>query len=116
MNKTTDSLIVTDLSVSTKIGVHVWEQQINQKLLIDITIPADFSACQDDLANTIDYDDLCRKVTHHVESKSFQLIESVANEITQFIQQEFKIKKLTVSVSKPHAVKNAGNIQVIVNR
>ena len=111
-----DTLNIKALNVTTKIGVHAWEQRINQQLLIDITIPADFSKCQDDLANTIDYDSLCQAVTEFVQSKSFQLIETVADDVARLIQQEFKITKITVAVSKPHAIKNAGTIQVIVDR
>lgn len=111
-----DVLSIKALSVATRIGVHAWEQKINQQLLIDITIPTDFSTCQDNLANTIDYDALCQTVTLFVESQSFQLIESVAEEVARLIQQEFKVSQITVAVSKPHAVKNAGTIQVIVTR
>ncbi|MDI1352047.1 MAG: dihydroneopterin aldolase [bacterium] len=111
-----DMLCINALSVATKIGVHAWEQRINQQLLIDITIPLDFSACQENLNNTIDYDALCHSVTHYVESQSFQLIETVANKVAQLIQQQFKVKSLTLSVTKPHAVKNAGVIKVVVTR
>lgn len=116
MNIIMDTLNITALSVATKIGVHLWEQRINQRLLIDLSISTDFSSCQDTLTNTIDYDALCQAVTLYVESKSFQLIETVANEVAELIQKDFKVTKLTVAVSKPHAIKNAGNVQVVVNR
>ncbi len=111
-----DSLNINALNVATKIGVYEWEQHILQNLIFDIKIPYDFSNCQDTLENTIDYEALCNKVTQYVESKSFKLIETVANEVAQLIQREFLVKELTVSVSKPHAIKNAGPIQVIIHR
>ena len=111
-----DTLTIKALNVTTKIGVYDWEQYINQLLLIDISIETDFSACQEDLSQTIDYAVLCENVTQYVESKSFQLIETVANEVADLIKKQFKIKQLTVSVGKPHAIKNAENIQVIVRR
>ncbi|MFI4962605.1 MAG: dihydroneopterin aldolase [Legionellales bacterium] len=111
-----DTLLITSLSVSTQIGVYTWEQQIKQQLLLDIRIETDFSACQDALTNTIDYEALCKAITHFVESKSFQLIETVATEVASLIQQEFKVSKLSVAVSKPQAVANAGNIQVLTER
>ena len=111
-----DTLNIKGLNISTKIGVHAWEQRINQQLLIDISIDTDFSACQDELANTIDYAALCERVTHFVESKSFQLIETVANEVANLIQEKFKVTQLVVGISKPHAIKNAENVQVIVRR
>jgi 7,8-dihydroneopterin aldolase/epimerase/oxygenase len=112
----TDALHITALNVATQIGVHAWEQRIKQTLLIDIIIPSDFSACDEDLSKTIDYDALCKLVTQYVESKSFQLIETVANKVAELIQETFKVTVLTVKVSKPHAVKNAGMIQVVVCR
>jgi dihydroneopterin aldolase len=111
-----DSLHIKALKVSTKVGVHAWEQRISQSLLIDLTIAMDFSACPDNLANTLDYDLLCQTVTEFVQSKSFQLIESVANSVVALIQQEFKVKQITVAVSKPHAIKNAELVQVIACR
>ena len=111
-----DILNIKDLSVSTKIGVHAWEQSINQQLLIDISIPTDFNSCEDNLAHTLDYDALCHTVTEFVQGHSFQLIETVANKIAEVVKQEFKVASITVSVTKPHAVKNAGKIQVIANR
>lgn len=111
-----DLLTIKGLSVSTKIGVHNWEQQINQQLLIDINIPTDFSQCEDNITNTLDYDALCKTVTEFVQSQSFSLIETVANQVAGLIQEQFKVKDITVAVAKPHAVKNAGMIQVVVNR
>lgn len=111
-----DSLIITALSVNTRIGIHAWEQRISQRLLINITIPADFSACHDDIINTLDYDKLCQQVTSYVESTSFNLIETVADSVAVLIKKTFNLAKIEVSVSKPHAIKNAGDIRVIVTR
>lgn len=110
-----DTLNISALSVSTHIGVHAWEQRIKQTLLIDISITHDFSNCNDDIANTIDYERLCQLVTSYVESNSFQLIETVAQHIIKLIRDEFSVTEFQVTVSKPHAIKNAKNIQVICN-
>lgn len=111
-----DTLDIQSLSISTQIGVYAWEQKIKQKLLLDISIPSDFRQCNDELANTLDYDALCQKITIFVESQSFQLIEHVANSVASFIKDEFQVEKLSVSVTKPHAVANAGIVKVTVSR
>ncbi|WP_392536473.1 dihydroneopterin aldolase [Legionella sp. 227] len=111
-----DTLNIKALNVSTKIGVYAWEQRILQQLLIDISIDTDFSDCQEDLSKTIDYEALCKNVTLYVESKSFQLIETVANEVADLIKRQFSVSQVTVGISKPHAIKNAGTIQVVVRR
>ena len=111
-----DSLQIKALSVMTRIGVYAWEQKIAQRLLIDISIPIDFRQCADQLANTIDYEKLCQQLTDYLEANAFQLIETVAERVVQFIKEEFKIEQLTVSVSKPQAIKNAADIRVTTTR
>lgn len=96
--------------------MHDWEQRIIQQLKLDITIPVDLSNCHDTLANTINYDELCQRITTFVESNTFALIETVAEQVATLIKDTFQINQLTVSVSKPHAVKNAGNIRVTIVR
>lgn len=96
--------------------MYAWEQRIIQQLKLDITIPVDLSNCQDTIANTIDYDDLCQRVTTFVESNAFALIETVAEKVAALLKDVFSIHQLTISVSKPHAVKNAGNIRITIKR
>lgn len=111
-----DTLCISGLNIMTHIGIHAWEQRILQKLLIDIHIPVDTKACNDQIANTIDYAQLCEKVTTYVESNRFNLIESVAEHVAQLIKDEFAVKELTICINKPHAIKNASNICVTINR
>lgn len=107
-----DYIQITNLKVKTKIGVHKWEQAILQTLKLDIEIPIDINQCNDQIENTIDYDKLCQMVTEHIENKSFALIETVASEIIALIKDNFKVDSVNLSVSKPNAIANAGNISV----
>lgn len=107
-----DCIQIKGLAVATRIGVYAWEQQISQRLLIDISLPVDLSACEDQLAKTVDYDKLCQSITTYVEGNAFQLIETVALRVVELIKKEFKVENPTVSVSKPQAIKNAANVQV----
>ena len=111
-----DMLHISALSIKTHIGIHAWEQRILQQLLLDIRIPTDLTKCNNQLENTIDYDQLSQRVTAFVESTTYTLIETVAESVAQFIKDEFHIAELTLSVSKPHAIKNAGNVSVTITR
>lgn len=88
-----------------------------QPLLLDLVIPLDLQSCHDTLANTLDYADICASITDLVESKSFTLIETVAEEVAVFVKTKYPlVSTLKISVSKPKAVKNAGNITVTLER
>jgi 7,8-dihydroneopterin aldolase/epimerase/oxygenase len=109
-------LRIEALRTTTHIGVHAWEQRINQVLLLDIDIPLTLDNTDDELENTIDYDALCQHVTNLVESSAFKLIETVAEHVISSIQTNFEVGAITVRVSKPHAIANAGNISITMTR
>jgi len=111
-----DMLHISGLSIMTHIGVHAWEQRILQQLLLDIHIPTDLTTCNNQLDNTIDYDQLSQQVTAFIESTPHTLIETVAESVAQYIKTEFHVNEVTISVSKPHAIKNASNVTVTITR
>lgn len=111
-----DTLEISALEIATYIGIYEWEKKTLQKLLIDIKLLIDCTTCDENIAKTIDYDALCRKVTSFVESKHFNLIETVAEQVASLVKREFNVRNLFVKVSKPGAIKNAGNISVTIER
>lgn len=111
-----DKLDITGLSILTTIGVYAWEKKIKQKVVIDISIPINASTCQDELTNTVDYEKLSQRITSHVESNQFALIETIADDVALIIKKEFAVSNITVKVAKPQAIKNAGNVSITVER
>lgn len=87
-----------------------------QPLLFDLSIPIDVSRYQDNIANALDYAVLCHSITDFVSQRSFQLLETVAEQVLNLLQEKFAIPHLTLSVSKPHAVPNAGPVQISLQR
>lgn len=111
-----DILHITELSVMAQIGVHAWEQKILQPLLLDIHIPLEVCKCENKLENTLDYEMLCQYITNFIASSSFTLIETVAEAVVNLIKTEFKIDKVTLTVKKPHAIKNAKMVAITIDR
>lgn len=111
-----DTLSIQGLAIETRIGIHAWEQKINQLLKIDIDITTQFREVNDDINKTIDYDALCQHVTELVSSQSFRLIETVAETVILSLKSTFGIQAIRVRVSKPHAIGNAENISVCLVR
>lgn len=111
-----DKLCIHELKLNTKIGVHTWEQRILQTLLIEISLTVDTSQCNDDINSTLDYSQLCEAVTQFVESNSFNLIETVANQVANLIQEKFNITNIEIKVTKPHAINNARGVSITVIR
>lgn len=111
-----DTLHINGLQMTTHIGVHDWEQHILQTLLVDLTIPTNCAQIEDRLENTLDYDAICTTVIEFVQSNRFQLIETVANQIADLLKKQFALETITVSVCKPHAIKQAKEVRITIKR
>lgn len=111
-----DNISIKGLKISTRIGIHEWEQRIDQTLLIDLNLGLDLTNVHEEIQHTIDYALLSQIVTDYVGQKSFKLIETVANEVAQLLREQTKASQVTVTVSKPQAVRNASLVQVTVHR
>ena len=110
-----DYIEIIGLEVITVIGVYAWEQAITQKLLIDITIPTNCNS-NDLLSETTDYAKAAELVCNYLTSLNFKLIETVAHETATLLLKEFNLPSIKISVSKPHALKQANNVRVTIER
>lgn len=111
-----DFLRIHALKMMAQIGVHAWEQQIKQQLSLDIQIEVNCRQCNEQLSQTVDYAAICDLVIDYVENTSFLLIETVAEKVAELLKKTFAIQALTLTVSKPHAIKQADNISITITR
>lgn len=111
-----DTLSIESLSIYTHIGVYPWEKRILQQLKIDISLSLSIENCNDNIANSIDYDELSKKVITFVQNNHFDLIETVAEQIAQLLKEQFSLAQVTIRVSKPHAISQAANVSICITR
>ena len=113
-----DRVFIEELTVFAQIGVYDWEQQIKQKLVFDLEMAWDSkqAAETDDVAYCLNYAEVSQVIIDYVESKPFLLIERVAYEVADQLQQRFGISWLRLKLSKPKAVAQANNVGIIVER
>jgi len=114
-----DLIFIEGLTVFAQIGVYDWEQQIKQKLIFDVEMAWDTrqaAGAGGDVKLTLNYAQVSEFIIDYVQSKPFLLIERVANEVAEQLQQRFKITWLRLKLSKPKAVAQASNVGVIIER
>ena len=113
-----DRVFIEQLEVIATIGVYDWEQQIKQKLVLDIEMQHDNhpAAISDDVADALDYFAVSTAVTSLVETTPFLLVERVAESVAQLIIQHFGVPWVKITVRKPGAVANAKSVGVSIVR
>ncbi len=97
-----DQIIIQDLEVHYRVGVPDEERAQPQKLHLCLQIDHEFDMAQssDDLSHTIDYGKITADLGHFGESRSWKLIERLANDIAQWILNDFGASRVQVEVRK----------------
>ena len=99
----TDYVSIRDLSVPAVIGVHDWEREVEQTLLISVDMAADVrqAAATDDLADALDYSAVVSTIAAVVREGKFHLIETAAERVAERLLADFPVTWLRVQVRKP---------------
>ncbi len=113
-----DIVFLRQLQIDTVIGIHDWEREIRQPLVLDLEMAADIrlAAQTDSITDALDYQAVAERLTDFVRSSSFQLLETLAEACAQLVLQEFGVRWLRLTVNKPDAIDNAQSVGVIIER
>ena len=113
-----DKIIIKNLLARGIIGVHDWERNRPQNILINITMFADTyrAAETDSLEDCINYSTMSKKVLAHAETVNRLTVEALANDLARICLEERGVQKVIVRVEKPGAVRFAESVGVEIER
>lgn len=113
-----DSVFIEQLQIDALIGIYDWERRIRQPLWFDIEMDFDnrVPAGSDDIAHTLDYKAISKRVTAYVQASDFGLVETLAERVAELILTEFPVARVQLKLSKPGAVRGARAVGVRIVR
>jgi 7,8-dihydroneopterin aldolase/epimerase/oxygenase len=99
----TDYVSIRDLAVSAVIGVHPWEREIEQTLVVSVKMAADVAkaAASDELADALDYSAVAETIATVLREGKFRLIETAAERIAGRLLADFALSWLRLELRKP---------------
>lgn len=113
-----DKILITDLVARGIIGINEWEREKPQEIKINIVLYVDlFKAGEsDDLADSVNYRSVSKKVLHHAETASRYTVEALAADLARLCLEESGVHKVQVRVEKPGAVRFSAGVGVEIER
>ena len=113
-----DIVRIRELAVRCKVGVTAAERNKPQTLLITLSLHADLAkACRSDhFRDTVDYKALKLSILGELETKSFRLIERVAQRVADLALRDPRVLGVEVQVQKPGALRFARCSEVEIMR
>lgn len=99
----TDYVSIKDLSVPAVIGVHGWEREIEQTLIVSVDMAAGVrrAAATDDLIDALDYSAVASTIAAVLREGKFQLIETAAERVAERLLADFPVTRLRLELRKP---------------
>jgi dihydroneopterin aldolase len=113
-----DIIFLRGLQIDTVIGIYDWERKIRQTVIIDLEMGTDIrkAAATDDIAHTLDYKTLSKRIIAFVEASEFQLVETLAEKISNIILDEFSVPWLRLTLNKKGAISGASDVGIQIER
>ncbi len=110
-------IIIENLHVSTIIGIHDYEREAPQELVINVTADYDFSACiqGDEITHTIDYAALSQSLITFISASDFFLLETLAHHCLTHIFDTTIASQAEISIKKQNVVKHVDAVGVKLN-
>lgn len=113
-----DKIFIRDILARGIIGVHEWEREKPQDILINLEL---FYSKQDDplvdnIDLCIDYSKVTKKVINIAETVHRFTVEALAEDIAQSCLADPRVLKATVRVEKPGAVRFSKSVGVEIER
>jgi len=113
-----DYIFITDLKLSSKIGVYPWERQVAQALVLnlEIELPSVTPCVTDALTDALDYAAVVHRVRALLNDHPHHLLERLAQAIADLVLDEFGAPRVKVSVAKVSPLPEVRQLGVCIER
>jgi dihydroneopterin aldolase len=113
-----DAIVIRDLRVEVRIGIHRREQHVLQTVSVELEIGVPGAAvfASDKVADTIDYEQVALKIKALAASQHFRLVETFADRIASVLIHDFGAPWVKVSAAKLGILANARYVGVTIER
>jgi dihydroneopterin aldolase len=113
-----DRIFLHGLTVECIIGFIEWERRIKQTIVLDVEMPVDCAraAQTDNVAETLDYKKVAKRLIAFVSTSEFKLVETLAHLTALLVIEEFGVEWVRLSINKPGAIRGSKDVGVAVLR
>jgi dihydroneopterin aldolase/D-erythro-7,8-dihydroneopterin triphosphate epimerase len=113
-----DFIEIEDLHVRAIIGVNPEERENRQDVMLTVRLEADLrpASRSDTIEDAVNYRTITKSIIAFVEESSFQLVETLAEEVAQLCLRDRRVERVRVQLRKPGALRFARTVGVCIER
>ncbi len=109
---------IKNFRFTTILGIYNWEQKVDREIIINAAIHTDFDKARftHNIKDTIDYDEIIKKIKNLLSNNNFKLIEELAQNILELIMQDERVKKVELEIDKLKVVENVDSFSITLTQ
>ena len=113
-----DTIFLSGLTAECIIGIWDWERKVKQKVVVDLEMAADIrkAAASDQIADTLDYKKVSKRLQQFIEQSQFQLVETLTDRIARLVVTEFDVPVVKVRLNKQGALRGSRDVGIVIER
>ena len=113
-----DIIYINDLRIETIIGIYGWERKTKQTVILDIEMGTDIrkASTTENVEDTLNYKLVAERLFEFVGGSEFELVETLAERISDILLNEFDVPWLRLKLNKQGALKGVRDVGVIIER
>ena len=113
-----DIIYINDLRIETIIGIYGWERKTRQTVILDIEMGTDIrkASTTENVEDTLNYKLVAERLVEFVGGSEFELVETLAERISDILLNEFNVPWLRLKLNKQGALKGVRDVGVIIER
>ena len=113
-----DRIFLRGLTAECIIGFIDWERRVKQTIVVDLELHVDCrrASASDDVADTVDYKKVAKRVLAYIEASEFRLVETLAHRLALLLLEEFGLEWVRISLNKPGAIRSSRDVGVVIER
>ncbi len=112
-----DFIFIDDMHVEAHVGIFPRERAATQTLEISLTFGVpDAAAANDDISDTIRYDEVIERIRRELGERHFNLLETLGEYVIGLMLEEFGAPWVKISIAKLGIMKGVRRVGVQIER
>ena len=110
------TVLIKDFIINEIIGIHEHEKINKQKIIFNIVIDVNQNTLpnENNFSSIVDYEKITNKLENLAKNKSYNFLESLAEDSFGEIFKDKRINSVKIKIEKPDAILNAKSVGVEV--
>jgi dihydroneopterin aldolase len=114
----TDKVFIKGLELNLSVGIYDYEKAARQRVIVNVTFDVDSNKGKSltSIDEVVSYEKAVELIRNVAESRHYDLLEELAEDIAKKLRQDKRIKAITLTLEKPDIIAGTQGVGIEIRR